>query len=649
MEPVDPELYRNSMENRWSEFGQIKADGMDKNWLIFAGTMNKIIKDNYISKNSTAYIVPMATGESKTQGSIVYCSLLPEGTKAMMIVERNDAAEQIANQINDICGDAVPYNSEVDIEIEVASTHQTVIVSHEFFKRNGYKNNKKWEILTQDRDLFIIDEALHSVNSMTLNRRELEALRWSAKSLKQSDAVAIIELHIQVIDDIKVDELKGFAQLNTFDQDRPYDTKMVDEICSDWENVDKLLITRAAVFDRNSEVINNFIAILKTEPFTNAISCKARGIRQYHLESFYRKEDLMLCEGLKIIMSTSAFATKKMESITGVKELVPGGISFAVLDATAPVNDIYKLQEQFKGNTVMVPVARTRNYNGFTIKCGRTLTGKSSLDKDSISEMCNTVASEFEAGDKILFVTHKSNKVFITRWKDTLETKDVEIEVEHYGNITGKNDWRDFNKISLIGLPHKPTEFYQSLNIVKTDEDLAYEEEGKQNHTSIAYTDLASDMVQAVARIRVRNIANKDGGCLPATAYITLNQNTALFNTLENALTQQFPGSDILEWKLPETISKAKQLPMGFESTLQYLEDRLTVVGADIDIFEPRDVLDIHRKAYSRLLNNQTFLEQVKHMGIEIQERRVKDKRGRMKRRPSKFFARVEEEIKEFN
>ena len=126
--PVSPEQYRHTMEQHWiNNLGQIKADGMDDNWHLFASTMNHIICNNQKKKKSTAYIVPLATGESKTQGSIVYLSLIPEAYKAMMVVRLNDDATQISEQINSLGGDAVPYNSTVDITIKEASKHQIVI------------------------------------------------------------------------------------------------------------------------------------------------------------------------------------------------------------------------------------------------------------------------------------------------------------------------------------------------------------------------------------------------------------------------------------------------------------------------------------------------------------------------------------------
>lgn len=647
---MNPELYRSTMENHWiHNLGQVKAEGMDDNWLLFAETMNRIIIDNQDKSRSVAHIVPMATGESKTQGSIVYCSILPVDVKAMMVVRLNDDASQIAEQINNLGGNAVAYNSSVHIEINDAAEYQTVVVSHEFFKRNGYKNNEKWQTLSVDRDLFIIDEALHSVNSISISRRELDFLRHTAKSLQQSDALSMTEKLINTIDEIKASSLDGFVKLVRLDQKIEFSKELIDEVFSRFTDEQKKLVTRENIYQVNLSILDELIDILKSSPLTNAVSCRSRYIKQHHLESFYRKEDIALAEGLKTIMGTGAFASKKRESITGVKEIVPGGVSFAVLDATAPVNAIYSLQNKYKGDVYTVPVSRTRNYDGFTIKCGRTLTGNGSLDKDSIHQMCNSIAKEFEPGDKILFVTHKVNKSFISTWREVSGIVDVEMAIEHYGNITGKNNWRDYNKVALIGLPHKNTEFYQSLNIVKTCEELAYQSEGKQNHTQIEYTDLASDMVQATARIRVRNIINAEGGCLPAKAYITMNPMKSLYSTLEDSLLKQFPGAEITEWELPETIAKAEQLPKGYESTLEYLQDRLTIVGADIDIYEPRDVLDINRESYRRLITNKIFLEQVKHLGFEIQECKVRDKRGRMKKRPSKFIVRVTEDVTDWD
>ena len=418
--PVPTEIFRSAMSDHWeNNLKQVKADGMDDNWVLLANTMNSIIKANQDGEKSTAYIIPLATGESKTQSSIVYTALLNKTTdvKAMIVVRLNEDAEMDANQINALGGDAVAFNSKSTITIDEASSHKTVIVSHEFFKRNGYANNEKWQTLADDRDLFIIDEALHSVNSITLDKLDLTYLRSTANQLKEKVAVRIIDDYLELIRKLASGEfaVKGFAMTSSADSSMPYDDELLAEVYTQDESglsQDEIgnLYSRANVRFMNTMSMDRLVVKMKSTPMIEAVSCKSRKLKQHSLESFYRKTDIEKAEGLSAILGTGSFATRKTGSITGVKELMPNGVSFVVLDATAPINAIYSLQSQYKGNLNIVPVKCTRNYKGFEIKTARTATGASSLTQESIQGMLDNIALELEDTDKLFIVTHKSTK-----------------------------------------------------------------------------------------------------------------------------------------------------------------------------------------------------------------------------------------------
>jgi len=399
--------------------------------------------------------------------------------------------------------------------------------------------------------------------------------------------------------------------------------------------VDRDEVTKQ-LYAANNKTMIDFIKKIDNLPKADAIVCKARGIMQTSLEHFYREQTKNSVIKLMTIRTSGTFATKSQGSLTAVKELLPGSISFAVMDATSSVNAIYQLQSTYRKNTRIVPVKKTRNYRGFKVNTIEMVTGQGSISGDDIHTLLDAVP--LNTDDKIFIVTHKKLESYVESWIENNSTVDITFDVEHFGNLTGKNTWRDFNKIVVIGLPHKNSQLYQALNIIKTDEKTAYSEDGKKNLTIIENTDLSADLVQSIARIRIRNVNDKDGGCLPAEAYITINPKPSMKKNIMDALHSQFSGSIFSEWVVDDMKKKQAKLPKGFESTLSYLDTRLTEVADELPLYEPRDALSIKRDTYSRLFKDKAFKDHLQDMNIVIQERPACNPRGVRKKRPEKIF-----------
>ena len=640
--PIPVEVYVDTMKEHWvKNLKQTVAKGMEDNWTMFADTMNKVIQENLIGGTSTAHIIGMATGESKTQGSIVYTALLNKHTdhRAMIVVNLNEDAFLVAEQINELGGDAIAYNSDAKkLTPEEASTHQTVIISHETFKKHGHRGSKKWETLSKERDLIIIDEALHDVEISIVNEYILDRIRPVADRLKDKEMLHIVNGFRSVLrDDLPTITATGHTKVTSQEPQAISKNVLEEHLGKEAANsiVDQDEITKQ-LYAANNKIMADFIKKIDNLPEADAVVCKARGIMQTSLEHFYREQTKSSVRKLMTIRTSGSFATKSQGSITAVKELLPGSISFAVMDATSSVNAIYQLQETYRKNTRVVPIKKTRKYNGFIIHTIEMVTGAGSISGDDIHKILDAVPTVSK--DKIFIVTHKKLKSYVESWIENNSTADITFDVGHFGNLTGKNTWKDFNKIVIIGLPHKNSQLYQALNIIKTDEQLAYSEDGKKNLTLIENTDLSADLVQAIARIRIRNVNDKDGGCLPAEAFITINPKPSTKSNLLYALETQFSGATFSDWVIPTVAKKQAKLPKGFESTLSYLDACLTEIGNELDLYEPRDMLNIQRDTYSNLFKDKAFLDRLQALGIEVQERPDYTTRGKRKKRPKKIF-----------
>ncbi|MBW1660487.1 MAG: hypothetical protein JRJ48_08330 [Deltaproteobacteria bacterium] len=650
-EPIPLDDYIWTMREHWiNHLGQVVADGMEHNWKQFANAMNHVVMENLSGGKGTAHVIPMATGESKTQGSIVYAAMLNRSTpyRAMIVVRLNQDAFMVADQINELGGDAIAFNSDADITAEEAAEHKTVIISHETFKRHGHRGSRRWETLANSRQLFIVDEALHNVEVAIVDHHLIDQLKPVARQIGHNDMLKTLEMFEHAIDEFDgMDkEPAQHEPVRGLYNPQPMEEAVIKEVVpwfgdADLSEIDRWIITDEAQ-RANVAIVEDFINVIDELDPKKPVVCRARSIVQTTSEMLYRNQAKEQARKLIPLITSGVFYTRERKSLAGVEELLPGRISFAVLDATSRVNAIYDLQSIHRKDVRIVPVGQTRRYDDFTIHCLKSKTGRGSITRDEIHAIL--AAIPLKADDKLLIVTHKANEPHAIAWKENNGQDGIEVSVEHFGNITGRNDWRDYNKIAVIGLPHKAKEFYQALNIVKTEEALAYSEDGAGNRTIIENTDIAADLVQAIARIRIRNVKDKRGRCEPAEAYITVNKRKSLYKTVIEALNDQFPGAAIKGWQvdgLDEDAEAIGRLPKGFEATLNFLTVRLVEVGSEMDIYEPRDELQIQRDTYSRLIRSKPFLTQLNDIGIAIQERQSYDKWGRARKRPKRMFVRL--------
>jgi hypothetical protein len=367
---------------------------------------------------------------------------------------------------------------------------------------------------------------------------------------------------------------------------------------------------------------------------------KARGMNIASNEPMVRTKDIEALKVIRDALSNGCFGHSESRTINVIRQLLPDKLSYVVLDATADVNSLYETQKLHKGNLTLVPVKPVRNYNGVNIHTALTKTGKGSLSSDDISAILSTVS--IAKDDEVLFITHAQNEAeliaHITNLNLNFEWK---YHIDHWGNLTGTNKYRDCNKAVLIGLPHKPGSIFHAINIYKASEPYAYSEDGNSNRNKLQFTDMASDIVQAIARIRLRNINDTNGGCLPAEIYITINPRKEIRDTLLNALTKKFPGATISnDWEIPKELQSNKRETV-LESTLAYVDNRLNTIGEDIPVLEPRQNLGLDKENYRKMLSRKTLNENLIKIGVEIQSKITTDKRGRPHKNPKKFYVRI--------
>jgi hypothetical protein len=217
-----------------------------------------------------------------------------------------------------------------------------------------------------------------------------------------------------------------------------------------------------------------------------------------------------------------------------------------ILDATASINYIYKAGIQF----LVQKQEKVINHSNWTMYIINQNTNKT--NKSKAENLYNVINQEidnivlFGNLDKTLVVGDKEEQKYI-------HTSNY-IDYAWFGNITGKNNWKDFSKVFIIHNPQYPFHTYiakymlyagekallkENLGIIRDGKVVRFAS-GKLE--TLRQTTIASEIYQAIKRINRLN-----------------NQNSEIYfmnNDVEiiNIVISQFQNIKVKEYNLEEKI-----------------------------------------------------------------------------------------------
>jgi hypothetical protein len=169
--PVDPDVFVKEFSKKFQKWGHAITNGLKETWKQNCLAMNNgIAFKNDVKK----FVVSAPTGSAKTENVITYCSMLPKDIKVVISTNLTAEADRLASDINKEASDnrACAYHSKNKVTIQDASKFQIMVTTHVFYK-NHNKSLKKWSNAVGDRDLVIIDEALTTIQEVSLNINEV--------------------------------------------------------------------------------------------------------------------------------------------------------------------------------------------------------------------------------------------------------------------------------------------------------------------------------------------------------------------------------------------------------------------------------------------------------------------------------------------
>ncbi|QZY56646.1 hypothetical protein [Crassaminicella profunda] len=339
------------------------------------------------------------------------------------------------------------------------------------------------------------------------------------------------------------------------------------------------------------------------------------------------------------------------------------------LDATSDINHLYKINPNFE----KIGLPSVKKYSNTNVHVYTGFTGsKANIEKHTkqtvedidkfpsnteirnfIDALIIDVIDKTQYKEKILVVfnTMEIEKIFNERLNaiafDTINEKCYvygkikdKIKTAHFGELTGKNDWNDYDTCFMIGLPFYSYNHYPLYHLANEDKEkinikVVYDEVTMRNDVGARrYVDenfekvriglVASSVVQAMNRIKCRNI-NKDGNT-PITDIYIINRDKKIDHLIRVAM----PEVNILyDWKIkynPKLIEensedkKTKEEPVdrliNFLKGLLYDANEINKLREEGHIDEKGIKFAYLKKMIKGLSNQNTWKKTIKHLKL---------------------------------
>jgi hypothetical protein len=615
---IQPQAYSDSYNTLWTQiFKNVSSNALRDSWKTLATAFNDCIVDNTESREVKRRVVSMPTGSGKTTGLAHYMQMLPGDTKAIIIVFFTDSADELEEVINKYTpGKAIAIHSKNGTKLTDINEQQVLIITHAHYIIHMFNDHLK------ERDLIVIDEAIDLLKESSINNESLRRLKTVLDSVihKYPDSKAeyekigtILNLSQEIQKQINVinDKYKAL-----FDISNEEDTSKL-----------PLLQKREHIVDRTVGYeyinLNSLRKIIKIEDCLRISTGKSGA--EHQESEFKRKLNDYITNIEGILKDWFYYYGTNLEtsSLNSVSIKLPNK-SVVVLDATATTNHLYKL---FPDVVLYPDEANARNYSNVDLYLARGLkTGKSGLlenPKESADSLIENLKETLPREAKVLIVTIMDLEAHLTKYELPFE-----YEVNHFGNLTGKNDWKDFDTVVIYGLMHKPETFSINRQAVSTKFESIDEETGvvteyidvgdKKVRKLLIETDLASEIIQAVNRVRCRNVIDEDGNCDDTKIYLTLPPGD-IGETILSSMINKMKNINIKDWdfntKLTRTSSKRSS---HVEPVIQYIDSYLKDDVTYIKATKVKDVLEIPTSTYTDLCKSSAFLEALEEAKFEL-------------------------------
>lgn len=633
--PVEPNEFVSKVSYYLQKLGNIISSDTPKQIEAFCRLYNYNIELN--SKGSNLQFIHAAqTGIGKSLSLQIYISMLQQQS-SLVIVSKVDEAISYCKFINELRRDEnyarcfysitdKNKKNEYRVENYELSSYQCIVISHAMFQRLNQTNSI--ELYNQynkvQRDLIVIDEKVNLYTKNIISLTELVEFKKMVSDLitkmgKENFTTKMLDNLLKEVTSfgkiLKVDKEEGIFEngenIDLLVMGYPY----IDYYENEKENEDFYLNNCNDELNRINELIVEKIEQIMDEIalLSKITSAKFKySIKQDIDELLGRIENILTTPSESIFiyldnLDVHAFCVDSIINKLG---------SCIVLDATARINEFYKIACYTNPNMKNTTVSLCRKYSNLTIfKAKGYRQGRSSIYKSIskeekqynakmyLSHAANILSNK---DDKLLIITHKDFKKSILD-----ECNDPRIQFTHWGNHIGKNDWSDCNKVMVIGW-----NFISGLETLCTGINAINNITYAQGYISktmiyeLKKTQIVDDLIQGTMRTQARKIATKDGDCKPTEVYLYYEDTKEYIDVLD-LFESQFPESKVVEWTpigITPLVKRTKP-NKNVDLIIAYLEAKESEHAIDVMLKDVLSDLGINKSTGSRLVNDNEYFK----------------------------------------
>jgi hypothetical protein len=572
------------MKVHWEErLGNVSNKALEESWGQIAQAFLTHVKshDNPGQETSWTVLSP-PTGTGKTEATILYCAMLSpicqkssQGHPGILVVTRMiKEADRIAENINRLSKErhsglengnaiAVAYHTqaEEDLRRKDLQAFPVLVITHKAYENalSSIESNYSptmWEhfhdYLDRKRKLVIIDEVIDLVLDSSMNAEEVRGLL----GLIPEDLYKAFRAEVYLLEKLQeyITKASGSGAVT---------------VSASVLHSQPMLETLDYVLEGDDFFPTNFRELRESLYESPANLAPFRRSSTAVSEEARRGLDELIRDADAVWRNPWLWQAKDLGKITlrTAKLLVPDDVKGAVvLDAAAGENVFY---EVFSKANRIPPIPGTRRYDNVTLHVSMDQpTGRVSLrgKKESPTHLVAEL-KKWAKGHSVLIVAHQDREKALKKAAKrlTLE-KGFTVTVTHWGAINGLNEWREYDTIVLFGLFHRPpiwpVNIFMACQGVQTDEWLS--STGNRpfgDHSDIKEAlrvgQLVTDTIQAINRIRCRQVVDVEGNCLTADVYLLLPRGPtgkAILSGIERAM----PGIHVKKWPFSLKASKAR-------------------------------------------------------------------------------------------
>lgn len=547
MPHVDPDMAIDRMRELWRGYGNEISEPLLATWRKMCDALNKM--DTTISPSGWT-VLAMPTGIGKTQFAALYSALLPNPTLNLdnlrstslhpgliFITRLMSEAIAFAALVNKLADRkiAAAYCTASATELHDVKNFPVLAITHAGWQRHQSEigtdegSNSVWEELMTwhcgQRSKVIIDETPNFVKSVCIDTKQLAQTLGALAWLR--DANKGLYSGMQQLLSTITDPASGSRRRRITD--------------AEFQHIHSIDVELMLQHLRSVE--DNAITVDQGEARTSLrATCKttAQAIRELQKNDW----GWISYQG-RTAQIHSANLRPSVRDGSGV-----------ILDATADLHPGYKLLSP--PARIIAAANNVRSYSNVTLHVAwGQISGKDALAESAgrlWREYRSAIECAVSANDRILVCCHE---LFEQKVRDDLANS-PRITFEHYGNIDGRNDWKDYEALALIGLFHLPTSAHlntvQALLGPQTDYWLQNAQARKVEHhddvlAAIQRGSLAINAIQTVTRVRCRRMVDRHGGCDPTDIFLPLPAD-ADGRAVYGAILEFLPGVQVMAWQL---------------------------------------------------------------------------------------------------